>query len=76
MAQKEDPFTQSLPLLPPPSLPREGSQLQIHLDTIAHRLDYAFAVLPAAQDIEDRKRFMCGFQYEMVGILLFAGLIA
>jgi hypothetical protein len=46
------------------------------LDTIAHRLDYAFAVLPAAQDIEDRKRFMRGFQYEMVGVLLFAGLIA
>lgn len=76
MPQMQDPFSQPLPLLPPSSLPQDSSQLQTHLDAIAHRLDYAFAKLPAAEDIEARKRFLRGLQYEMVGILLFTALIA
>lgn len=62
-------LAQSLPLIPPPSTSQHGPELQLCLDTIAHRVDHAFAMLPAADALETRKRFICGLHYEMVSMV-------
>lgn len=59
-------WSQPLSLPSPPSPPRDGRQIQICLNRVAHRLAQAFSMLPATNALEARSRFKHGLQYEMV----------